>query len=66
MSLNADSLIQQLQLEPHAEGGWFRRISLSNTFIPAESLLKITVAIETAPVLSTTYYAAKNARFGIV
>lgn len=38
MSLNADSLIQQLQLEPHAEGGWFRRISLSNTFIPAESL----------------------------
>jgi len=38
MSLNADSLIQQLQLEPHAEGGWFRRIWLSNTFIPAESL----------------------------
>ena len=38
MNLNADNLIRQLQLEPHAEGGWYRRIWLSNTFIPAESL----------------------------
>lgn len=38
MNLNADNLIRQLQLEPHAEGGWFRRIWLSDTIIPAISL----------------------------
>ncbi len=35
---NADEIIRKLQLESHAEGGWYRQIWLSELMIPQNAL----------------------------